>query len=161
MYGKFIDATALKWGTAEKTAHILFKPAQSVVPDARIRSKIILDTIEGYHPLDENTVICLGAAGDVWQQQISKLVTKYSIVSSTSDGWMWCTPLPGVPNDVYEVTANDLGNGNDTFHVSAQWGINTDNGPIQVGKVGDFILRDPNNHNDVWLVQRKIFLNTY
>lgn len=160
MHGLNIDTNHIKWSSAEKTAPILCKSAQSVVSDSRVRNKFVLDTIEGNHPLDENTVICIGIAGDVWQQQFSKVLSKYTVESMTTDGWLRCVPIPGVPNDVYEVTKADVANG-DIFNVKAQWGVTTPSGPIQVGKVGDFILRDPNNHDDVWIVQRKIFLNTY
>lgn len=49
----------------------------------------------------------------------------------------------------------------DIFYIIGQWGEQTPDGLIQKGKIGDFICQNREYPTDVWIVKRKIFVNTY
>ena len=150
---------SITWQSAEKSATIHAMSSQVLLGSSSVLAdKLLLNTLEGNQQIG-NSMICLGATGDVWQQAPRKLLEKYTVTDVTVDGWLVCTSIPGVLSDVSEVL--DQENGNQDVYIPAQWGQDTPEGKIQMGKVGDFILRDPNNHDDVWIVARKFFLNTY
>jgi hypothetical protein len=150
---------SINWQLVEKSATIHAISSQVLLGgNSILADKLLLNTLEGNQQIGKS-MICLGATGDIWQQAPRKLLEKYTVTAITDDGWLECTSIPGVLSDVFEVP--DQENGNQDVYILAQWGQNSPEGKIQMGKVGDFILRDPNNHDDVWIVAQKFFLNTY
>ena len=89
----------------------------------------------------------------------SKLLAKYTVSGITPDGWMVCEPRPDNAVSVVEIRATS--DGDTEFYIIGQWGEDSDEGPRQYGTVGDFVCRSRLDPSDVWIVRRKIFLNTY
>jgi len=147
----------IKWHVAKKTKNLRAKPLLSIMVDKTITSKFLLDTLEGREPLGDGSVICIGDSNDIWQQMPNKLLQKYEVIEIDNDGWMVCQPKPDNSVNCYEVNLEE----NDTFYIKGLWGEESEDGLIQRGKSGDYILQDRINPNDVWVVARKIFINTY
>lgn len=168
---KINTASLTGWRIASKTRPIKAKPLINLLVDRTVTSKFLVDTLEGKEPLGDGVVICVGEAGDTWQQMPAKLLKKYQVVSIDKDGWMDCNPLPDNAVDVIEVT-EEMANPNHVvvdpypgytdFYIVGQWGetVGTEKN-VQKGNVGDFICRNRADATDVWIVRRKLFLNTY
>ena len=167
-----IDTTQLTWGLASKTKSLKAKHLSSLLVDPRVISRFLVETLEGKEQLNPNSMICIGDASDAWQQSPTKLLAKYDLKDIDSDGWYLFAPKPGNNSNCHEVTDADVINclqipklrekpGQPDFAIIGQYGEKTDYGLMQYGHLGDFILRDPNNPKDCWIVMRKIFLNTY
>lgn len=147
------------WGLAKKTKAIRAKPLISIMVDASVLSKFLVDTLEGKEPLGDGVVICIGDSNDAWQQMPNKLLAKYNVTGISVDGWMICEPKPDNAVDVFEVRATE--DGDTEFYIIGQWGEESEEGPRQYGQQGDFVCRNRTDPTDVWVVRRKIFLNTY
>ena len=170
---KKIDPTQITdWNIASKIRPIKAKPLINLLVDRTVTSKFLVDTLEGREPLGDGVVICVGEAGDTWQQMPKKLLQKYAVKDIDRDGWMECEPLPDNAVDCVEVTGEMTAdkNGADAlgqFYIIGQWGETLcvswvgDVQNVQRGVVGDFICRNRLDHSDVWIVRRKLFLNTY
>lgn len=155
-----------KWNVALKVRPIMVKPLLSVLVDKRVSHKFLLNTLEGREVLGDGSVLCLGESGDIWQQMPTKLLQKYDVVSIDEEGWMKCEPKPGNSSDCVEITEYlltqlDLPLLYEKMWIEAQWGEKYEEKTVQFCDSGDFILRDRINNNDIWIVKRKIFLNTY
>jgi len=147
------------WNVAKKTKAIRAKPLISIMVDRTVLSKFLVDTLEGKEPLGDGVVICIGDSNDAWQQMPNKLLAKYDVSAIDNDGWMICEPKPDNAVDCFEVRSTD--DGDTEFFVIGQWGEDSDEGPRQFGTIGDFVCRNRTDPTDVWIVRRKIFLNTY
>lgn len=149
------------WQIASKTRPIKAKPLINLLVDRTVTSKFLVDCLEGKEPLRNGVVICIGEAGDVWQQMPKKLLQKYTVKAIDADGWMVCEPLPDNAVDCVEVT-EAMSKGSVCFTIIGQWGATTENEKnVQKGCVGDFLCRNRNDNTDWWVVNRKLFLNTY
>ncbi|MCK9446092.1 hypothetical protein M0Q50_04280 [bacterium] len=159
------------WNIAKKTKNIKAKPSISLMVDRSVLSKFLIDTLEGKEPLGDGSVICLGDSNDIWQQMPKKLIQKYNIIDVDKDGWMICEPRPDNSVECIEITKDvscsgvDLYFSNEEFFIFGQWGeevsILDTKKYIQRADIGDFICRNREDKTDVWIVKRKIFLNTY
>lgn len=166
------------WQVASKTRPIKAKPLINLLVDRTVTSKFLVDTLEGREPLGDGVVICVGEAGDTWQQMPKKLLAKYRVAQIDNDGWMVCEPLPDNAVNVVEITADLLASKKQCvaeppddemykiadFYVNGQWG--DDKYPlfgknVQWGSKGDFVCQNRTDPTDVWIVRRKLFLNTY
>lgn len=103
-----------------------------------------------------------------------KLLAKYNPIDCDKDGWWICEPRPDNSANCVEVTETmllsdnmvinkikEFMSDNNEFYIIGQWGEQTDEGQIQKGKVGDFILQNREDPSDVWVVARRFFNNTY
>lgn len=161
----------LSFKTATKTKPIKAKPLSSVILDKNILTKFLLDTLEGKQAIQESgqTVVCLGNAGDVWQQKASKLLQKYTVVDISEDGWLVCEPKP--ENEVWATQYNGDSRGDGKFSIFAQWGEKIQDSTLsqgntvilysQTGEVGDYILRSKTDARDYWIVRKSFFESTY
>jgi hypothetical protein len=161
-----IDTTLLTdWKRATKTRPIKAKPLISLLVDRTVTNKFLVDTLEGREPLGEDVVICVGEAGDTWQQTPKKLLQKYAVTAIDTDGWMVCDPKPDNEVDCFEVPGSICevdGYNRNVFAIVGQWGETFGaEKNIQRGLAGDFICRNTEDKSDVWIVGRKLFLNTY
>lgn len=159
---KKIETTELKdWRIASKTKPIKAKPLISVLVDKKVTNQFLLSTLEGKEVLGDGSLICIGDAGDAWQQMPNKLLAKYTVTTIDIDGWMVCEPRPDNAVDVVEVTAGQC-DSDGTFYIIGQWGATIgDEKNVQEGVAGDFICRNRTDKTDVWIVHRKLFMNTY
>jgi hypothetical protein len=168
-----IEISKIKdWKIATKNKRIMAKPLVSVMVDKTVTNKFLLDTLEGKEVLGDGSLICVGEAGDAWQQMPKKLLAKYSVVAINDEGWMECEPLPGNATNCVEITSeltdmfldpniHDNRQDDGNYYIQADWGEKVNDMTIQRCQKGDFIMQDRENPNDVWIVARKIFLNTY
>lgn len=157
-----IDTSSIKnWMVASKNRPIKAKPLITLLVDRSVTNKFLVDTLEGRESLGDGSVICVGEAGDIWQQTQKKLLQKYYVKEIDRDGWMLCEPLPDNAADVYEPKEDECGV-DGLFYVIGHWGeaIGEEKN-IQRGKLGDFICRNQTDHSDVWVIRRSLFLNTY
>lgn len=153
--------TITGWRIATKTRPIKAKPLVSLVVDRSVTSKFLVDTLEGHEPLGDGAVVCVGEAGDAWQQMPKKLLQKYKVATIDSEGWMVCEPLPDNAVNCVEVDPSDC-EVNGAFSIIGQWGATVDGvANVQKGVAGDFICQNRTDPTDVWIVKRKFFLNTY
>jgi hypothetical protein len=154
------------WDIATKTKNLIARPLSTLVIDGSILSKFLLATLEGEQILKADSIVCVGIGNDVWQQSKKTLLKNYDISDFTTDGWMVCTPKPENKRDAVEVTEEVFNSqcvftSATEFEIVALWGKRSGNELIQIGKIGDFILRNQDIHNDIWIVARDMFLNTY
>ena len=143
------------WRRGKKTKGLKAKPMVSLMVDKSVMSKFLLDTLEGREPLGPGAVFCIGEAGDAWQQNPKSLLKKYDVLDVDGDGWMVCQPKPDNEVQFYESEVDQL--------ITGHWGETIDGVPNQQRcKAGDFVLRKgEDDPTDMWVVQRKLFLNTY
>ena len=168
-----LDLTKITaWNKCSKTKSIKAKPLRSLLIDENVFNKFLVNTLEGREPLALASIICLGEGGDIWQQTAKKLLSKYEVVDIDTDAWLICKPKDGNISECVEITdsvvrpnldpaIHDNRQDDGNYYILAQWGEETSEGNIQRCKAGDYILRDPNNISDVWIVARSFFLNTY
>ena len=156
------------WNIAIKTRPVKAKPLINLLVDRSVSSKFLVDTLEGHEPLGDGSVICLGEAGDAWQQMPKKLLQKYDVTQIDTEGWMICTPKPDNAVNCFEVTSPSSNIGvystkeDNDFTIIGNWGATVgDEKNVQAGTVGDFICQNRTDPTDVWVVRRKLFLNTY
>lgn len=161
-----IDPTQItNWKIATKTRPIKAKPLISILVDRTVTNKFLVDTLEGKEPLGDGVCICVGEAGDTWQQMPSKILKKYRVVEIDKDGWMVCEPLPDNAVDCMEVSTFMCvvdGHNRNVFSIIGHYGETVgEEKNVQYGEAGDFLCRNQTDHTDVWIVRRKLFLNTY
>lgn len=162
-----VDTNQLvNWKKAQKTKGLKAKPLSSLLVDRSVLAKFLVSTLEGNETLDIGNVICIGQSDDAWQQTPKALFKKYNIVGLDEDGWMLCEPKP--ENEVEFVEIDESFFTETTtilevrqFYIIGLWGKDTPEGPVQYGKCGDIVCRQPYDHNDVWIVRRRLFDNTY
>lgn len=162
----------VNWKIAKKTKNIKAKPLISIMVDKSVTSKFLVDTLEGKEPLGDGAIICIGDSNDIWQQMPKKLIQKYSVIEIDKDGWMICEPRPDNSVNCVEIT-DDLLPFIDSdnmlfagyFFIKGLWGeqisILGEDMLIQRAETGDFICQNREEKSDVWIVKRKIFINTY
>lgn len=155
-----ISTGTLDWKTAKKTQSLRAKPLINLMVDRSVMSKFLLDTLEGNEKLGDGAVVCIGGAGDAWQQMPAKLLAKYTVTNIDAEGWMLCEPKPENLINVYEVTQT-TNSVNDKFYILGHFGVESEDGLRQYGEAGDFIGQNRDDPTDVWVIRRKIFLNTY
>jgi len=159
---KKVDFSKIKnWNVASKTKAIKAKPLINLLVDKQVTNKFLLDTLEGREPLGDGSVICVGETGDIWQQMPNKMLQKYSVEAIDDDGWMICEPRPDNAVDCSEVLSQQCDN-EGKFYIIGQWGETIgEEQNVQKGVSGDFICRNRIDQTDAWIVNRKLFLNTY
>lgn len=148
-----------QWRSATKTKSIRAKLVTELI-DREVLPFVRLDTLEGFAEIGAHNYLCLGVAEEPWQQKPEKLFSAYTVEKQLADGWLVMSPKPGNAVEVIQVW-------DEKFSISALWGTpavidpNIGTEHIQTGEMGDYIVRDPNNHKDVWIVKREIFDSTY
>lgn len=176
---KIVTEWVKDWKVASKTQPIKAKPLITLLVDRTVTSKFLVDTLEGKEPLGDGVVICVGGAGDAWQQMPKKLLAKYDVTAIDDNGWMICTPKPDNAVNCIEVTKLLLETPGQlcvakppdeemykmaSFYVNGQWGsadYPAFGKNVQWGDTGDFVCQNRTDPTDVWIVKRKLFLNTY
>lgn len=175
---KILTDKISNWKIATKTRPIKAKPLINLLVDQTVTSKFLVDTLEGREPLGDGVVICIGEAGDTWQQMPKKLLAKYNVTEIDKDGWMVCQSKPDNEVNCIEITREFLSLKTSclaeppdnemyksySFYVNGQWGSNDNplfGKNVQWGDAGDFVCQNCTDLTDVWIVKRKLFLNTY
>lgn len=147
--------TEVIWLRAKKTKGLRAKAMVNLIVDQTVVNKFLIDTLEAREPIGPNTIFCIGEAGDAWQQNPQAMLKKYDIKDIDEDGWMVCHPKPDNEVQFYE----NLDTGQ---YITGRWGETINDIPNQQwAKPGDYVLRNPDDITDMWVVQRKLFNNTY
>lgn len=145
------------WLHGKKTKGLKAKPMSSLIVDSAVINKFLINTLEGHEPVYVASIFCIGETGDAWQQSIKALLKKYDISTIDENGWMHCTPKPENEVEFFEVAA-----GTQATHIVGQWGATIDGVKnLQAFDIGDFICRQPHQHEDQWVVRRLLFNNSY
>lgn len=123
-----------------------------------------INTREGYIKPDLDTMLCVGADDEPWQQPLANLQRGYDAVGV--DGiWTLYAPKPSKVVEFFEITSAlvaSIGAVAAPLFITGQWGQTIDGIPnLQRCHVGDFIARNPDDLADQWVVQRSIWLRTY
>lgn len=132
------------WFHAKKTRPIWAK---------RLESAQMVKTLEGEEQVEAGHYLCRGEAGDIWPQTEKDLARRYQTTNEVdADGWRKFRPNP----DAEGVMATQIDH---PFSVTTSWGTLT-------GKPGDYLLknwhdRDTTYPEDVWVVDQKLFRETY
>lgn len=161
------NPSVLSFRVAKKTKGLRAKPMVTLLVDRAVMAKFLVDTLEAKEPVHPDAMFCIGEHNDAWQQSATKLLAKYTVDAIDPDGWMVCNPK--AENSVEFAELHNAALGMDTNFGSAGSGYIQGNWGETVGEtknlqrftMGDFVVRNRTDHSDVWIVNRKIFLNTY
>jgi len=141
-------AEEIGWKKARKSAGIWAKP---------IPEPITVQTKEGPVQVSQAQIdtgqkdpskapwLSQGIEGEQWPQDRGNIDKKYKETSQTKNGWTYFEPS-GPPVEVSQIDR--------PFEVQASWGR-------LEGKAGDWVVRNPQNPKDVWLIDNDIFEKTY
>jgi len=169
---ELLDIQGIRWALAKKVRPLRAKPMVSLLVDKSVMGQFLVDTLEAREPVSPQAMFCIGEANDAWQQMPDKLLKHYEVRHIDEDGWMVCHPKPEGAREFFEVTLAVLqAQGywdffcalpTGTGYVQAQWS-ETVGGRHNVQRFGegDFIVRSREDASDVWVVRRKIWLNSY
>jgi hypothetical protein len=157
-----LETNTAVWRRAKKTKGLKAKPLITLIVDKAVVNKFLIDTLEGREPIDSANMFCIGETGDAWQQTAKALLKKYDIISIDADGWMNCMPKPENEVEFFEVTDATALMAADGGYIVGLWGATIDGVPnLQAFVKGDFVCRQPHQHEDQWVVRRTLFQNSY
>ena len=149
------------WKIAKKVKGIKAKLIALLI-DRSIFDKVLINTLEGPQEPDKTNLLCVGEAGDIWQQTNAALHKKYNIVD-VKDGWYICEPKPENEVEFIELTQELLDSiPFDWMYIKGKWGTTfrgVEN--LQQFSPGDFLCRQTYDHSDQWIVRQALFRNTY
>jgi len=151
-----LDTTTLTFRVAKKTKGLRAKPMVTLLVDRTVMSKFLVDTLEAKEPVHADAMFCIGESNDAWQQSAKKLLSKYTVDAIDPEGWMVCNPK--MENSVEFCQVNDT-----TGYIQGIWGeaVLGLGSNLQRYKSGDFVVRNREDHTDTWVVDEKIFKNSY
>ena len=150
----FDTAEISTWRIGRKTKPLRAKPMVSLIVDGAVMSKFLIDTLEAREPVSPNTIFCIGETNDAWQQTADKLLAKYTVDDIDAEGWMICVPKPDNSVEFFEATTDGF--------IVGLWGETIgENQNLQRFSAGDFIARNREDTADQWVVNRKIWTNSY
>lgn len=146
-----------KGKVAKKTKGLRAKPIVNLLVDRTVLNKFLVDTLEAREPVSADAIMCIGECNDAWQQTGTALLKKYTVESIDPEGWMVCMPRPENSVEFFEVT-EDIG----CCYIVGRWGQTIDGiEMLQRAVPGDFIVRNRQDISDQWVVNKKIWRNTY
>jgi hypothetical protein len=149
------------WKKARKEKPMWAKHISAVVVDKLLFTKVLFDTLEGKEPVGDDVMVCFGPLGDVWQQSKKNILKKYNLTDIRSDGWFEFTPKPDNVCLSYQVP-HSYGGQSPNFTIIGKWGETVGlEKNVQTGEFGDYILMSETDAEDMWIVKRTIFENTY
>lgn len=159
---KIIDTTTLFEGkVAKKIKGLRAKPIVNLLVDRTVLNKFLVDTLEAREPVSADAIMCIGECNDAWQQTGTALLKKYTVESIDPEGWMVCMPRPGQSVEFFEVTP-DMVSPDGWCFIVGKWGRTIDGlERLQRAAVGDIVVRSRTDTADQWVVNRKIWRNTY
>lgn len=148
------------WVEASKTKPMRVKHITALLSDLKVVDHLLVRTLEGDQAVRTDVFVCVGPAGEMWQQPTPNVFKKYTIISCDESGWWTALPKEGNAVDACLITDSIAPDGE--FSVLALWGTASDKGEYyQTGNVGDWVLRSRDNPKDVWIVRGDIFAATY
>lgn len=157
----------LPYKVGRKTKGLRAKPMVTLLVDRTVMAKFLVDTLEAKEPVHADAMFCIGEHNDAWQQSAKKLLSKYTVEGIDPDGWMICYPKQENSVEFCEITSDTLNqvgweNRGESGYIQGNWGETIgDQSNLQRFNLGDFLVRNREDHSDQWIVNRKIFLNSY
>ena len=107
-----------------------------------------ISTLEGPEKATAGDYLCRGIHGEVWPQGQEKFLSKYSPSGEfDNEAWQRFDPKPDMPL----VSAEQVKH---AFELESRWGA-------MKGKRGDYIVRSLSDDTDIWVVDKKIFEQSY
>lgn len=164
---KLLDTRKLTYKVGRKTKGLRAKPMITLLVDRAVMTKFLVDTLEAKEPVHADAMFCIGESNDAWQQSAKKLLAKYTVDAIDSDGWMVCNPKQETSVEFCQLHNDALDQAGwaerGTGYIQGNWGETVDGvgTNLQRFKLGDFVVRNREDHSDTWIVDRKIFLNSY
>ena len=151
----------VRTGLAVKSAAIQIRSTASIYAESEGRrfGDIVIPTLEGSQDLVDKSLmmVCRGVNRELWQQPLDRIKKVYDVPANYDFSiWTHCPALPDAPEVEFMV--------NDEFtHIRGKWGSNHPvfGENIQTCEIGDMICRSLQDHNDMWVVRRKLFDATY
>lgn len=159
---KVLNTTTLFEGkVAKKTKGLRAKPIVNLLVDRSVLNKFLVDTLEAREPVSADAIMCIGECNDAWQQTGTSLLKKYTVESIDPEGWMVCMPRQDNSVEFFEVTP-DMVSPDGSCFVVGKWGQTIDGVErLQRAVVGDMVVRSRTDTADQWVVNKKIWRNTY
>ena len=150
-----LNTQTLPYKVAKKTKGLRAKPMVTLLVDRTVMAKFLVDTLEAKEPVHADAMFCIGESNDAWQQSAKKLLAKYTVDAIDPDGWMVCNPKQENSVEFCEITSSG--------YIQGLWGesVYQLGNNLQRFNPGDFVLRSREDPTDVWVVNRKIFINSY
>ncbi|NJL70410.1 MAG: hypothetical protein HC888_01770 [Candidatus Competibacteraceae bacterium] len=136
--------------SARKTAAIwTTKSFEAAIKAGLVTMDMMVDTKEGPQKIKDGDVLCKGDVdGELWPQPENRVREKYEQVDERIRGgpstpnWEKWKPK-GKPIEAVQVKDTEFYAGD------------------MKGKKGDYLLRDPENPSDLWIIDQDIFSKTY
>lgn len=155
---KLLSTDSLEFKIARKTKGLRAKPMVTLLVDRAVMAKFLVNTLEAREPVHPDAMFCIGESNDAWQQSAKTLLQKYTVDAIDADGWMVCNPKAENSVEFYQIPASA-----ESGYVQCLWGeaVYGIGSMLQRYEPGDYILRDRGNSHDVWVVNGKIFMNSY
>ena len=156
---ELLDTTKLTYRVGRKTKGLRAKPMVTLLVDRTVMAKFLVDTLEAKEPVHADAMFCIGESNDAWQQSAKKLLAKYTVDAIDSDGWMVCNPKQETSVEFCQIPNTIISGG----YIQGNWGETVEGlgANLQRYKPADFVVRNREDHSDTWIVDRKIFLNSY
>lgn len=170
---ELLDIGRARWSLAKKVHPLRAKPIVSLLVDRSVMGQVLVDTFEAREPVNPQAMFCIGESNDAWQQMPDKLLKHYDVRHIDDDGWIVCHSKPESVREFFEITPELLEklslwkhfaskDSAGTGFVQGLWGETVGDRPIlQRFRLGDYVVRNREDVPDVWVVRRKIWLNTY
>lgn len=161
-----------EWHVYRKTKGLIALPA-SVVLDMSGDwvSKLLINTLEGSAPVRKDAMVCIGPAGEVWQQGAEKLFAKYDAtgvvgLGQRNAGWINFVPKdsPATRVKATQVTATMAGGdaSNRVVLHNCHWGEKQPDGTYaQYAAVGAWLVVRPDDPTDAYFIEEAVFDDTY
>jgi hypothetical protein len=153
---RIVNTSTAPWALAKKTQPIRALHMAAIFENPTIAGLFRLNTLEGLAEIGADNFLCLGSAGDCWQQTSAALQKKYDISAPDALGWVVATPKPENEVEFFQFEGDgDL--------VQGTWGqtIEGVGEKLQAIVPGDYICRQTYDHADQWVVRKALFENTY
>jgi hypothetical protein len=165
---ELLNTTKLTYKVGRKTKGLRAKPMVTLLVDRTVMAKFLVDTLEAKEPVHADAMFCIGESNDAWQQSAKKLLAKYTVDAIDPDGWMVCNPKQESSVEFSQITTDALDQINwtgetNSGYIQGNWGetVVGFGCNLQRFKPGDFVVRNREDHSDTWIVDKKIFLNSY
>jgi len=150
-----------KGAVAKKTKQIRAKPMINLIVDRSVLGQFLVTTLEGKEPVSPDAMMCVGESNDAWQQTATAMLKKYDVTSIDAEGWIVCSPNADVAVEFFIATADMFRDAESTY-VCGAWGETVDGlKNLQKVRPGDAVVRDRSDYTDQWVVNAKIWRNSY
>ncbi len=156
---KILNTSELTFKVGRKTKGLRAKPMVTLLIDRTVMAKFLVDTLEAKEPVHADAMFCIGESNDAWQQSAKKLLAKYTVDAIDPDGWMVCNPKQECSVEFCQIPSTISSGG----YIQGNWGevVLGLGSNLQRFKPGDFVVRNREDHSDTWIVDQKIFNNSY